>query len=277
MILLKIIRDDGAILEVGDSAESYELISKSGTGNVEVEHFYDEKGSGYGDWHSGKRIKGRTFKYTIWGHVSITASRRFMSYFFNVLHSYRIESYMNGRNVYIEANLITPKCSEDLYKHEEVEVTFFAADPYWKSLTDTVRNFYTQANLWHYPYAIVAPKPDLPANAYTLYERININKTVYVYNDGDAPAVFTIAINGAVENPEIQINDAIIKYNGVIESGQTLFIDPDNGVYRIGLNNVVKDMIVTGDPRLGVGDNTLVGNVAMFGTVNYYKLYNGDM
>ena len=36
MIFLKFIRDDGAIMNIGDGAEDYELLSKAGTSNVEV-------------------------------------------------------------------------------------------------------------------------------------------------------------------------------------------------------------------------------------------------
>lgn len=81
MIFLKFIRDDGAIMNIGDGAEDYELLSKTGTSNVEVEHYYDAKGSGYGDWHSGERVKGRTLKYKITSHTGIAASRRFMEFF----------------------------------------------------------------------------------------------------------------------------------------------------------------------------------------------------
>lgn len=277
MIFLKFIRDDGAIMNIGDGAEDYELLSKAGTSNVEVEHYYDAKGSGYGDWHSGERVKGRTLKYKITSHTGIAASRRFMEFFFNVLHKFRVESYFNGREVYLDAELLTPKHTEDLYSHEEVEITFYASDPYWKSLDDTVRNFYTQSALWHYPYAFVEPNQNLPANAYTVFERINVNKTVYVYNDGDAPALFTITIHGAVDNPEVKINDALIKYNGTVGSGESLYIDSENGVYQLDGKNVLKDMIVLGEPMLKTGDNTLVSNKEMFGTVNYHKLYNGDM
>lgn len=277
MIFIKIIRDDGAILNVGDGTEEYELLDKFGTSNVEVERFYDEKGLGFGDWKSGERIKSRQFGYKIRAHKSLSSARRFTSFFFNMLRRYRIESYINGREVYIEADLQKIKSTEDLYKIEDIDLTFYAADPYWKSLSDTTRSFYTQSALWHYPYAFVEPNPTLPANAYTVYERINTNQTAYVYNDGDAPAEFTITINGLVSNPEIRINDSVIKYKGTVESGQKLFIDAANAVYTIDGKNAMKDMIVTGEPTLKVGDNTLISNVAMFGTVNYFKLYNGDM
>ena len=75
----------------------------------------------------------------------------------------------------------------------------------------------------------------------------------------------------------MKINDALIKYNGTVGSGESLFIDSENGVYQLDGKNVLKDMIVLGEPMLKTGDNVLVSNKEMFGTVNYHKLYNGDM
>lgn len=278
MIFIKIIRDDGAILEVGDGTDGgYELLEKFGTSNVEAEQFYDEKGSGFGDWKSGERIKARKFGYKIRAHTGIATSRRFTSYFFNYLHRYRIESYFNNKEVFIDADLSNLKSSEDLYSCEDITVNFYAEDPYWKSLSDTTRSFYTQSGLWHYPYAFIEPSQDLPMYAYTVYERINVNKKAYIYNDGDAPASFTVTINGLVNSPKLTINNSVIKYAGVIDSGKTLFIDPANAIYTLDGVNCLKNMIVTGEPMLKVGDNTIISNTNMFGTVNYCKLYNGDM
>lgn len=278
MIFIKIIRDDGAVLEVGDGTDGgYELLEKFGTSNVEAEQFYDEKGSGFGDWKSGERIKARKFGYKIRAHTSVAASRRFTSYFFNYLHRYRIESYFGNKKVYIYADLSSLKSSEDLYSVEDIKIDFYADDPYWKSLDDTTRSFYTQSGLWHYPYAFIEPGPDLPMHAYTVYERVNVNKVAYIFNDGDAPAGFTVTINGVVNSPELTINNSIIRYDGVVGSGKTLFIDPANAVYTLDGINCLRNMIVTGEPALQVGDNKIVSNTNMFGTINFSKLYNGDM
>lgn len=277
MKLLKIIRDDGFVFNIGDESDDYELLSKSGTGNVEVEQFYDAKGYGYGDSLSGYRVKARTIKYKITSHIDISISRRFLSHYFNVLHSYTIQSFFNGREVWISGSLMTPKPNEDDYSHEEIEVSFYCEDPYWKSLIDTTRSFYTAADLWHYPYAFVEPSADLPANAYTVYERINLSNTAYIYNDGDAPADFTITINGEVVNPKITVNNAVITFNGTVKAGQQLFIDATNGIYTIDGVNVLSKIQISNELQLKVGDNTLMSSAPMFGTINYNKLYNGDM
>lgn len=189
----------------------------------------------------------------------------------------KIQSFFNDRKVWIVADLQSPKMTEDMYSHETVEITFYASDPFWRSLTDTTKSFCTQAALWHYPYAFVAPDSELPADAYTVFERINPSNTVYIYNDGDAPTDFSLLINGEVVNPKIAINDAEVSYAGAVNVGQTLFIDPTNGVYTLDGKNVLKDITVTNDLQLKVGDNTLTSNATIVGKINYNKLYNGDV
>lgn len=277
MILLKIIRDDGLTIEAGDGQENWELLAKEGTAGVEVEHFYSERGYGHGDIYDGRRVRGRTLKYTLKDNYKLPSGRQWISAFFDVLHEYRIQSYFGGKQVWIDARLTNIQPTEDYYSAGIVEATFYAADPYWNDLTDTRRQFYTQAGLWHYPYGLVDLSAGYPREAYTVYEQVEVGNTVYIYNDGDAPTTLVLALQSPAAAPVITINKALVRYTGSIRAGDTLVFDFGRSIYTLNGANIFRNLLITGDPGLKVGDNTISANVPIYGEVTFFKKYNGDV
>lgn len=277
MKLLEIIRDDGVTFNAGGLDQDFVLADKEGTASVEIEAFYQDKGYGYGDILTGRRVRGRTFTYALSATKKTAWARNLISSFFNPLHDFTIKSYVGGNSRFIRACIASLRPSEKLYGRAAVEVTFYAEDPFWKELTDTKRQFYQTLSLWHYPYALVSLTDSLPEGAYSTFEQVGFRSDLSVFNDGDVPTPLVIQLTGPVTNPSISVNDATISFTGTVDVDEVLYLDPANSVYTLDGVNVFKYVSIVGDPTLQIGDNYVVSSEEQYGTVIFYKQYNGDV
>lgn len=283
-VYLRIVRDDQQefLADATYSGDAdWGITAISGIDTAEFEVFTESRAVGDGDIVTGKRIKSREIEFTAIAKNSLLNAilRRAAIAFFNPKHTFKVYVTYQDVTLWINAELQAKSIpSEHIRNQQSVSISFFCADPYFKSVDEYGKDIASIENLWTFE-ELDDPDFGEPFDCY------NFAKEVDITNDGDVETFCTIVITASsdVVNPVFYQGDAYIKINDTLHQNDILQIDVANRTIQKNGENIMVKIDRTSDfnsMQLSVGDNKISydaddGALNMSVRVFFNKLYLG--
>lgn len=287
---IKIKRDDGALFELGGalSDDNDWLITElSGIDSPDIETFTETEAVTDGSIVTGTHVTGRSIriKANVKNRSLNDVLRRQAIRFFNEKRKFTLYVTYMGVTRWIEAiidGMSIP--SKNVYQQQTLDITFFCAKPFFKSVDDFGKNIAAITPMFAFPYITTyeEEKPYVPVvSAYFNYAR-NVN----IENDGDVETFMQVIMRmqGAVTNPMITKDETkFVKILGNYGAGDVINIDMVNldvtvngekALHKLDKSSSFTDCAITPGANT-VGFDADDGKDYMEVTVYYNKLYMG--
>jgi len=282
-VKIKIVRSDGKELLIGSSQSDW-LIPSEGLDGIDYPstNLYTEANAiGNGSYVTGKNVESRTIKISakVKNSVLNNILRANAVHFFNNRYTFKLYITYGGVTRWIDTNIDGFKCpSGNIYYPVTLTVSFYAAEPFLKSVEEFGKDIAGIIPTWGFPWidtVDIAPKPDV----------FQFAKQVFLENDGDTEAYIyaVMRFKDTVTNPKITCNGSYIRILGTFNSNDVITIDVERRkVYNNAVNIITKlDKLSSfSDTKINIGGSIIVysadsGDVNMSATIYYNKLYGG--
>lgn len=287
---IKIKRDDGALFELGGALSDdndWLIMELSGIDSPDIETFTETEAVTDGSIVTGTHVTGRSIriKANVKNRSLNDVLRRQAIRFFNEKRKFTLYVTYMGVTRWIEAiidGMSIP--SKNVYQQQTLDITFFCAKPFFKSVDDFGKNIAAITPMFAFPYIATfdTERPYVPVvSAYFNYAR-NVN----IENDGDVETFMQVIIRaqGAVTNPMITKDETkFVKILGNYGAGDVINIDMVNldvtvngekALHKLDKSSSFTDCAITPGANT-VGFDADDGKDYMEVTVYYNKLYMG--
>lgn len=287
---IKFVRDDKATYEIGGAYRDdndWIITELSGIDYPDIETFSETEAVSDGSIITGTHITGRSIrvKANVKNKSLNDVCRRLALRFFNQKRTFALYITYMGLERWIEGIIDGQSIpSGNVYQSQTLDITFFCAKPFFKSVDNYGKNIAAITPMFAFPYITTYKDDDKFIPVISAY--YNLARNVNVSNDGDVETFMQVIIKiiGTVTNPMITKDETkFVKVLGTYHEGDVINIDMVNLDVTINgeksLHKLDKASSFT-DCAIVPGDNTIGfdaddGHDYMEVNVFYNKLYMG--
>ena len=288
---IKFVRDDGAIYHFGGKyGDIFDwLITEiKGIDAPNIEIFSETEAVTDGSIVTGSHITGRDIriKASVRNRSLNDICRRAAIRFFNPKHSFALHITYMGMTRWIEGIIDGSSIpSGNVYKQQNLDITFFCAKPYFNSEDNFGKNIAAITPMFAFPYITTYDDGNyvhIPVvSAYYNYAR-NVN----IENDGEAETFMQVIMHilGTVTNPMITKDEVkFVRVLGTFHEGDIINIDMvnldvtingENALHKVDKESSFTDCAITPGANT-VGFDADDGKDYMEVNVYYNKKYMG--
>ena len=285
MFTLKVENSKGAILELTDNEENYQITKISGlnppNANINTSNYANSDGFSF----DSSRIPNRQVVITVYINGDVEKNRLTLYKYFRNKEWCKIYYKDDFRDVYIEGYVKTLEVPRFVQK-EVAQISILCPDPYFKDIKTIVQSISKIIKKFTFPFSINEDEP-------IAFSTIDLEKITNVINDSESETglIIDVLFMGTVNKLEIRN----------VDTGKNFIIDYEfrkNDKLVINCNRGSKSAILTRDAveynlipyvrkgytffQLGIGDNNFSfladdGENDMLVDIhfNYYKVYLG--
>ena len=285
MFTLKVENTRGAVIELTNNEENYQVTDISGlnppNANINTSNYANGDGSSF----SSSRIPNREVVITVYINGDIQKNRLTLYKFFRSKEWCKIYYKDEYRDVFVEGYVQTLDVTPFVQK-QVAQISILCPDPYLKDIETIVQSISKVIKRFTFPFSINIDKP-IPFSSFEL------EKVTNVINDSESKTglIIDVKFMGTVNKLEIRN----------VDNGENFIIDYEfhrNDKLVINCNRGSKSIILTRDAieynlipyvrsgstffQLGIGDNNFSfladdGNDDILVDIhfNYYKVYLG--
>lgn len=221
-ITVRFVRGDGRTFAA--DGNTLGLVAASGLDEPAVEVFTQKAAVGDGDLVTGQRVGSRVLDFTLKARQCALNDvlRRAATSFFIPTQPYEIHVARPGARRYAEGCRLESLCVpvDSPYRPITLKLAFLMPDGYFLSVDSFGKNIAGVDPLCGYPFVS-------PAGRGRVYGAFAFAQTVYLDNDGDAPAYCqaVFVAQGEVVNPKLIAGDGYVRVLTTLHSGDVLAVD----------------------------------------------------
>ncbi len=285
MFTLKIENDRGAVIELTNNEENYQVVKIDGLNPPNVNINSSNYANGDGFYFNSASIPNREVVITVYIRGDIERNRLTLYKYFRNKEWCKIYYQTESRNIFIEGYVRTFEVSPFTQK-QVAQISIICPNPYLKDLETIVQSISKIIKKFIFPFSINKDKP-IP------FSIIELDKATNVINDSESETGLIVNVDflGTVNKLEIRNIDTmekfIIEYNFIKDD--TLIIDCNRGSKSVKLfrQNTEYNLIPnvkSGSTffKLGIGDNnfSFLANegekdILVDIHLKYYRVYLG--
>ncbi len=285
MFTLKVENAKGAVLELTNNEENYQVADISGlnppNANINTSNYANGDGSSF----NSSRIPNREIVITVYINGDVQKNRLTLYKYFRNKEWCKIYYKDDSRDVFIEGYVQTLEVTPFVQK-QVAQISILCPNPYFKDIDTIIQSISKIIKKFTFPFSINIDKP-IP------FSTLELEKVTNVINDSESETglIIDVTFMGTVKKLEIRN----------VDNGENFIIDYEfvkNDKLIINCNRGSKSVILTRDAvkynlipyvrngstffQLGIGDNNFSfladeGSDDMLVDIhfNYYKVYLG--
>ena len=285
MFTLKVENAKGAVLELTNNEENYQVTDISGlnppNANINTSNYANGDGSSF----NSSRIPNREIVITVYINGDVQKNRLTLYKYFRTKEWCKIYYKDDSRDVFIEGYVQTLEVTPFVQK-QVAQISILCPNPYFKDIDTIIQSISKIIKKFTFPFSINIDKP-IP------FSTLELEKVTNVINDSESETglIIDVTFMGTVRKLEIRN----------VDNGENFIVDYEfvkNDKLIINCNRGSKSIILTRDAvkynlipyvrngstffQLGIGDNNFSfladeGSDDMLVDIhfNYYKVYLG--
>lgn len=285
MFTLKIENSRGAILELTDNEENYQVTDISGlnppNATINTSNYANSDGSSF----NSSKISNREIVITIYINGDVQKNRLTLYKYFRNKEWCKLYYTDDSRDVFIEGYVQTLEVNAFVQK-QVAQISILCPNPYFKDIETIIQSISKSIKKFTFPFSININEP-------IAFSYIKLEKITNVINDSESETglIINVLFMGTVNKLEIRNIDTgknfIIDYEFI--KGDKLVINCNRGnksvtLTREAVNYNLIPYVRNGSTffQLGIGDNNFSfladeGADDMLVDINfkYYKVYLG--
>lgn len=285
MFTLKIENSRGAILELTDNEENYQVTDISGlnppNATINTSNYANSDGSSF----NSSKISNREIVITIYINGDVQKNRLTLYKYFRNKEWCKLYYTDDSRDVFIEGYVQTLEVNAFVQK-QVAQISILCPNPYFKDIETIIQSISKSIKKFTFPFSININEP-------IAFSYIELEKITNVINDSESETglIINVLFMGTVNKLEIRNIDTgknfIIDYEFI--KGDKLVINCNRGnksvtLTREAVNYNLIPYVRNGSTffQLGIGDNNFSfladeGADDMLVDINfkYYKVYLG--